>query len=317
MKHTNNEDEIPEVSVIIPVYNTERYVQQAVDSIRRQTLQKLEIIIINDGSTDHSSEILRKLAAQDSRIRLFEQENQGLSVTRNVGLEHATGEYIYLMDSDDLLEENALELCLHKCNAEALDFVFFDADSFYDEELNGAPILQYSHTRELEDRTYGGCEVLLYQLMKSSFTPSACLNFMRRDFIETHRLRFFPHILHEDQLFTALLYLNAGRVGFIRSPLFHRRLRAGSIMTSRFAWRNMASYLTVTDELNKWADRQEHIIQGTVQCFLPPMLDAAVWQAHVLPLHQRLKLLYLCTTKYKKYVSWRTLAVLMVKRKTN
>ena len=94
---------IPKVSVIIPVYNTEKYVRQAVESIRQQTLKDIEIIIVNDGSTDGSMTILEELAAQDERIKLFSQENQGLSVTRNVGLSHSTGEYVYFMDSDDLL----------------------------------------------------------------------------------------------------------------------------------------------------------------------------------------------------------------------
>ena len=101
---------IPKVSVIIPVYNTEKYVRQAVVSICRQTLKDLEIIIVNDGSTDGSMTILEELAAQDERIKLFSQENQGQSTARNRGLHHAIGEYIYFMDSDDLLESDTFEL---------------------------------------------------------------------------------------------------------------------------------------------------------------------------------------------------------------
>ena len=90
----------PKVSVIIPVYNTAPYLHEALSSITRQTLQELEIIIVNDGSTDGSGEIIREVAETDGRIKVFEQENQGQSVARNVGLEQATGEYIYFMDSD-------------------------------------------------------------------------------------------------------------------------------------------------------------------------------------------------------------------------
>src|SRR5574344_575286 len=106
---------IPKVSVIIPVYNTEKYVRQAVESIRRQTLKDIELIIVNDGSTDGSMTILEELAAQDERIKLFSQENQGLSVTRNIGLSHSTGEYVYFMDSDDLLVSDTLLKCYVKC----------------------------------------------------------------------------------------------------------------------------------------------------------------------------------------------------------
>lgn len=314
MKQFDNDIiEAPKVSVIIPVYNTEKYLLPAIDSIRQQTLESLEIIIVNDGSTDGSPEIIRQAAQQDHRIKVFDQKNQGPSITRNVGIGRATGKYIYLMDSDDLLERDALERCYRKCEAENLDFVFFDAENFYEREIENAPSLSYSHTRELKDQTYAGREVLNLQLDKYSFTPSACLSFMRRSFLKAHRLQFYPHILHEDQLFTALLYLHAQRVGFIRRTFFQRRMRPDSIMTRRFAWRNMSGYLTVADQLNKYARKRDNDTQKTVRLFLRQMLDAAVWQAHVLPLSQRLRLLCLCMTKYREYVQLRTLAVLMLK----
>lgn len=93
------------VSVVIPVYNTEKYVREAVESIMNQTLRELEIIIINDGSTDNSLQVVEELAAADSRIQVYSQTNQGLSMARNAGITHAHGRYIYFMDSDDLLEK--------------------------------------------------------------------------------------------------------------------------------------------------------------------------------------------------------------------
>ncbi|WP_309574196.1 glycosyltransferase family 2 protein [Candidatus Bacteroides intestinigallinarum] len=112
------------VSIVIPVYNTEKYVRQAVESVMSQTLKELEIIIINDGSSDKSLDILQKLSNTDNRIRVYSQLNQGQSVARNTGISHAHGEYIYFMDSDDLLEKDAMELCYYKCKEAQLDFVF-------------------------------------------------------------------------------------------------------------------------------------------------------------------------------------------------
>lgn len=103
------------VSVVIPVYNTEKYVREAVESIMNQTLRELEIIIINDGSTDNSLQVAEELAAADSRIQVYSQTNRGLSMARNAGITHAHGRYIYFMDSDDLLEKDAMELCYSKC----------------------------------------------------------------------------------------------------------------------------------------------------------------------------------------------------------
>ena len=116
------------VSVIIPVYNTEEFVEEAVRSIMNQTLQEIEIIVINDGSTDGSLSIIERLAKEDKRIRTYTQQNQGLSATRNKGNEYAQGKYIYFMDSDDYLEPETLETCYIKCEQQALDFVLFDAD---------------------------------------------------------------------------------------------------------------------------------------------------------------------------------------------
>ncbi|MCS3267224.1 glycosyltransferase [Bacteroides fragilis] len=97
-------NERPKVSVIIPVYNTCNYVQEALESICQQTLEELEIIVIDDGSTDCSRAIVEEIAIKDTRIQVYKQSNQGLSITRNQGLKFSTGEYIYFMDSDDFLE---------------------------------------------------------------------------------------------------------------------------------------------------------------------------------------------------------------------
>ena len=118
----------PKVSVIIPVYNTEEYIGETLNSIINQTLKDIEIIVINDGSTDNSLRIINEYAQRDSRITVFTQANQGLSLTRNKGIIEARGEYIYFMDSDDLLENDALNSCYKHSTKGHLDFLFFDAE---------------------------------------------------------------------------------------------------------------------------------------------------------------------------------------------
>ena len=123
------------VSVVIPVYNTEKYVRQAVESVMYQSLKELEIIVVDDGSTDKSLSIVEKLGDTDKRIQIYTQANQGQSIARNRGISHAHGEYIYFMDSDDLLEEDALELCYHKCKEEKLDFDAMDYEEQKERKL--------------------------------------------------------------------------------------------------------------------------------------------------------------------------------------
>ena len=237
------------VSVVIPVYNTEKYVRQAVESVMYQSLKELEIIVVDDGSTDKSLSIVEKLGDTDKRIQIYTQANQGQSIARNRGISHAHGEYIYFMDSDDLLEEDALELCYHKCKEEKLDFVFFDALVFFENNVENAPTLNYKHTEKLEDKIYTGQEALEIQLQNKEYTPSVCLHFIHRNVIEKHNLSFYPEIVHEDQLFTTLLYLQSTKAACIKRTFFHRRMRKDSTMTSKFAMRNIKGYLVVTEEI--------------------------------------------------------------------
>ena len=207
------------VSVIIPVYNTELYVRQTIQSILGQTLYDIEIITVNDGSTDNSLSILSELAKQDNRIKIFTHSNQGLSVSRNVGIEKASGEFIYFMDSDDLLDHDTLEICYQKCTSEQLDFVFFDAESFCEENIT---LRNYPYQRNLqiEDKVWTGIELLEIQDGTGNFRTSACLSFTRLSFLQENNIRFYPHIIHEDELYTARLYLNATRVKYIQQTYF-------------------------------------------------------------------------------------------------
>lgn len=120
--------EQPLISIIMPVYNTEAYLDMAIQSILEQTQEDFELIIVNDGSTDGSPAIVSKWQRQDHRIQIVAQDNQGLSAARNTGLRHAVGEFIYFMDSDDYLRPDALSACVRYAQDSALDLVFFDAD---------------------------------------------------------------------------------------------------------------------------------------------------------------------------------------------
>ena len=98
------------ISVIVPVYNTEKYLERCIKSIINQSLTDIEIIVINDGSTDNSEQILKNFACKDSRIRIINQKNAGLSITRNNGLQIASGEYISFIDSDDYIHKDMIKI---------------------------------------------------------------------------------------------------------------------------------------------------------------------------------------------------------------
>ena len=116
------------VSVIIPVYNVEPYLKQCMDSVVGQTLKEIEIICVDDGSTDGSLDILREYAAEDNRIQIIEQKNAGAGAARNNGMRHATGKYLSFLDSDDFFEPRMLEKAYDLAEKDQADFVAYKSD---------------------------------------------------------------------------------------------------------------------------------------------------------------------------------------------
>lgn len=263
------------VSIIIPIYNTEQYIKEAVLSISQQTLKEIEIILINDGSTDSSSKIIETMAQQDARIQIITTKNNGISIARNIGFHIASGEYIYFFDSDDILEQSTLETCYHKCHSQNLDFCFFDGLVIGNIKH---PIYHpsfYIHTKNLnENKVYSGKEILNIQLTKDEYRSPVCLNFIKREFLEDIKLTFYPYILHEDELFTFLLYLKANRVSCIKQPFFYRRIRNNSIMTNSYSIKNAINYLTICKILSfhvhqyKKKDIEHKLIQKRINSLI-------------------------------------------------
>lgn len=305
----------PKISVIIPVYNTESYVGEAINSVQQQTFQDFEIIVINDGSTDRSLEIINGIAETDKRIQVYTQGNLGVSAARNKGLEHVKGEFIYCLDSDDLLESNAFELCFQKCTTENLDFVFFDAQSINPQNKYQAQ--NYIHEANQEEHIWKGIDLLNYQLDTRTYRPPIWLNFIRTSYLRQYQLSFYPGIIHEDQLFCFLLYIHAARVDYISQTFSKRRLRDNSIMTQKFSRKNIIGYFTVTDEMIQFRKNKSSEIKETTDKYLRSMLNAVIWTAHVLPWSEKWYVLQQCLSKnYIKYIHVRNLLVLFLKSKT-
>lgn len=303
---------MPEVSVVIPVYNTETYVEEAVRSIMGQTLRDIEIIVVDDGSTDGSPSILGRLAREDARIRIHTQSNKGLSEARNAGIARATGRYLYFMDSDDLLESDALERCRDKCEALGLDFVFFDADTF-GADVSNCPWFDYHRAAAFEDRVYTGPELLGRMLSMQKYIASACLYMIRTDWLLKNRLSFFPGILHEDELFTTQAYLCAARVGRIERSFFKRRLRPDSIMGRTFSERNLTGYLAVMRELRRFASDRSPADRKLADRFTAYTLHPVLRNAWKLPARIRFRLAGVVLCRYPKQVQLRDAAYLLMK----
>lgn len=237
------------ISVILPIYNVAPYLAAAFDSLLTQTLQEIEVIAVNDGSTDNSEEIIKKYQQQDSRIISFSQENKGQSAARNLALRHATGKYIYMMDSDDLLSRpDALQLCYDYAEKNNAEFIFFDREWFTDDgpiSTKGVHSTQYVE----EEKKYEGESLLNYMLDTQSYNSVVWLLLINHEHLKRIGLTFHEGIIHEDELFTTKLMLQSNSIYCLKHSLVKHRIHSLSTMGKRFSRRNLDCYLTVADEL--------------------------------------------------------------------
>ena len=245
-------DSAIKVSIIVPVYNVELYLQECLETLIDQTLLEIEIICVDDGSTDDSLKILKDFQKLDNRIVVIEKKNGGLSSARNAGLSVARGEYVCFLDSDDYLEQKALLELYNLCRKERLDILYFDAVPLFESE-EGAIRHQYyqSYYERKEDysKVVKGYE--LYNLLEQNgdFRSSACLQIARTKFLRDNNLQFYEGIVHEDNLYTIQSMILANRVCHIPIPYYHRRLREESIMTVKKGARNVYGYFVTIQQL--------------------------------------------------------------------
>lgn len=232
----------PLVSIIIPVYNVEEYLRECVDSVINQTYKNLEIILVDDGSTDSSGRICDEYAATDNRISVIHQKNGGLSVARNTGIETSNGDYIYFLDSDDYIDPNTIESILEIEVTENSEIVFFDAVSFAD--TNDFKVTQ-NYIRKNTYKTDSGYNVFCEMTKRKEFHSAVYLMFYTKEFIINNSLSFVPNILHEDMIFSFIALCKAKTVTQCKQAFYHRRYRKNSIMTSSKSKKHFTSCITV------------------------------------------------------------------------
>ncbi len=283
---------MPKVSVIIPVYNTASYLKSAVGSILNQTLRDIEVLIVNDGSTDSSLEIIKEIQAGDSRVQLFSQSNSGQSAARNLALEYASGEFVYFMDSDDILNIEALDSCYNLAKQKKLDLVFFDATVIKTSESLSFSGFNYDRSTIADsDKIYSGLEIIDILLTNNLFRAAPWLHFISKALIDKLSLRFYPGIIHEDELFTPQLYLSAQRVGYIPEMFFSRRVRENSTMSNSFSDRNIRGYFTVIEQLRNISDVQRPNFKKTINRLISKITESVTYQSGQLPFKKRAEVL--------------------------
>lgn len=234
------------ISVIIPVYNAEKYIKKCVCSVLNQTYQHFEILLIDDGSTDASLQLCDEFASQYQNIRVFHKPNGGASSARNIGLQNAKGKYIFFLDSDDWLESNALETMITTAKAENADLVFCEAQATDDE---GKTEYKDNYSYKEFYPTCNAFEIMQQMMKKKEFHVVIWMLLLDRSLFIINNLFFKEGIMYEDMIISYQFYCLANRAAHVRKKLYNRRYHPNSVMTSAKTERNYISAATVYREV--------------------------------------------------------------------
>jgi len=276
----------PKVSVIVPIYNVDTYLKPCIESISGQTMKEIEIILIDDGSSDCSPQICDQLAAEDSRIRVLHQENAGVSAARNLGIQLAQGEWIMFVDGDDWLDQNAIELLYEKSLTVSCEVV---AASYYKnymgrQEIHGPQIEESCVFPVNEYKMY----LLGATLTEPFFSPRLFPDEMRncpflgspvakiyaRHVVVDNRIIFPVEIKHsEDRMFNIAMIACSSQICVTTVPIYHYRARASSACNASLEGRYInTNGHALIDYLASYEDRidkvfiQKYAIDWTYGC---------------------------------------------------
>lgn len=279
------------VSVIIPVFNVQDYLEECLNSVINQTLEDIEIICINDASTDDSYKILEEYEKQDERIIILENEiNRGLSYTRNRGLNIANSEYVYFLDSDDLIEITMLEDLYFEAKQNRLNIIYFDAQIVYMTEKLKDSFIGYHSTRNgIYDGVYNGGDLFVKFIQNDDLAMSVCRQFYELKFLKEIGIRFHEEMLYEDNFFTVYAILKAEKVSCINKQYFKRRFRENSIMTNQVTMKNVEGMFNNYYELLKFweIERLENPIEIHLSILLNSLFKRAKYYYSLVPHDKR------------------------------
>ena len=249
----------PKVSVIVPIYNTEKELPECVQSIQDQTFSDIEIILVDDGSTDSCPQICDTFAEQDSRVLVLHKENGGISDARNKGLLAAKGEYILYVDSDDYLEKDAVEQLLRG----ALPGVDLIAGAYNEWNKNK---LTKRRTGLEDGKIYTSKEFIINSIKCDGYFMSLIWSYMyRREYLLENDLFFKKVTYYEDLYLIMDLLLHTDSIIYIDYPFYNHVFRKGSILYSDASWKKIQDNVSVLDH---WKEIIDGIEDKTLQKYL-------------------------------------------------
>lgn len=293
------------VSIIVPIYNVEQYLTACLESIIRQTLKDIEIILVNDGSTDGSLQIAERFAVEDERIRLVSQKNAGQAAARNAGLEMSAGEYVVFVDSDDWLEKEMLEVLYEHIIRKGSDFV--QCRFQFDNPKSG---IETPYGREFTLNTLSVPDILRDALLVENILVAPWAKIFNRKFLIDYSLKFESGIVNEDTLFTLLIACCAQRVSFVNKIFYHAIEREGS--TSRSSYERLCQDMVTALEKAKEYMERKGVFHDVEALYYARYLKSIMY--NILQMAQRLEYkdfrrIWESCCSYSKFLEYNTCAI--------
>lgn len=253
------------LSIVLPVYQVEKYIADCLQSILQIKSISYEIIIVDDGSTDKSIEIAKSILAGKNNVKFLSQSNQGLSAARNTGLKAASGEYIWFVDSDDMIDSHGIELVLTKDT---------DTDIIINNFTKVKTQSSQVYTSTLStNNIYTGAECLEKYYLRQILTV-VWRNLYRREFLLENNLLFFEGILYEDVEWSPRTIFKAKSIKYTNINTYYYRTRSNSIVNSKFTSKHYNSIIEVANSLSTFIHKEEldttqiKVVQDSISYFL-------------------------------------------------
>lgn len=254
------------VSIIVPVYNTAKYLSMCIESLINQTLKDIEIILINDGSTDESESIIKKY--KDKRIKYISKKNEGIGKTRNLGIEIASGEYLAFIDSDDYIESNFCEVMYNKAIKDKCDIVICD----YFEDIN-------NELKEIKFASFKDTNLKENPEIINLINLGPCNKIYKKDLFKNQKNRFVENLKYEDAPFVCRLLLSAKKIGKIDECLAHYVIHEKSETTTRDE--RIFDILKITDIIVKDLEKYDYMHEAMINLAVMILTDYTIQQRYI------------------------------------
>lgn len=245
----------PLVSIIIPCYNAEKFIEACVNSVIAQDYENWECLLINDGSRDGTLNLIQSFESKENQIRVFTHENLGVAATRNRGIDHAKGDFLFFLDQDDILSNSAIGAFVSSYENNDIITGVTVTTTFVDGVIN--KISQLLHPKEGTITFENSHFEVLIRTMESGLKPVAQNRLYRKDFIKENQLYFKNGNLHEDELWFFEMMLVAKNVKFIDQETYYYRIDNQESITKNMGAKNLESYLEIMEEIIKKYSHQK------------------------------------------------------------